>query len=216
MARSPAPRHLIVLGHPRPGSLNHQIAEAYCQAVRDCWHEAEIRDLYALGFDPLLRDAPAPEIEHDVSLLQACQVLVLVYPIWFGTPPAIIKGYIERVLGAGFRPESIKSGEAALTWRDKRLLTLSSSATTLPWLHAHGQWSALRQAFDQYLAALLGFRSAEHVHFDAVVPDMPERYARELLGRATDTARHVCSELSRERHAAAARTALDRDEAPDA
>lgn len=215
MPEAPAPRHLVVLGHPHPGSFNHQVAEAYCRAVRNFWQEAEIRDLYALGFDPLLRDEPATDIAHDVSLVQGCQVLVFVYPIWFGTPPAIIKGYVERVLGAGFRPEAIKSGEAAQTWHDKRLLTLSSSATTLPWLHAHGQWSGLRQAFDQYLATLFGFRSAEHVHFDSVVSNMPERYARELFGRAADAARYICSEVSQERHAAAARLAVNRQKAAD-
>jgi NAD(P)H dehydrogenase (quinone) len=209
MADAPRPRHLVVIGHPRPGSFNHQVAEAYCKGVRDCWHEAEIRDLYAIGFDPLLREERAADVEHELALVQSCQVLVFVYPIWFGTPPAIIKGYVERVLGAGFRPETIKNGESALTWHDKRLLTLSTSATALPWLHAQGQWNALRQAFDQYLATLLGFRSTGHVHFDAVVSKMPERYRLELLGRATDAARSMCSKIAQERHGAAARRAVD-------
>ena len=38
-----AARHLIVLGHPAPGSFNHQVAEIYQRVVRECWQEAEIR-----------------------------------------------------------------------------------------------------------------------------------------------------------------------------
>jgi len=210
-ADSTDPRHLIVLGHPRPGSFNHQVAEAYRQTAQDCWHNAEIRDLYALGFDPLLRSdmgGSSADVEQELALVRACDVLVFVYPIWFGTPPAIIKGYVERVLGMGFRPESLNRGDATALYREKHFLSLSSSATTLPWLNERGQWASLRQAFDHYLAELFGFRSAEHVHFDAVVEDMRDLYARELLGRTMDAARSMCSKVGQEHRAAEARAAL--------
>src|SRR5690242_16177972 len=48
-------RHVVVLGHPAAGSFNHQVAETYCQAVRACGQVALLRDLYASGFDPLLK-----------------------------------------------------------------------------------------------------------------------------------------------------------------
>lgn len=206
----PPSRHLIVLGHPRPGSFNHQVAERYRQVAESHWQEAEVRDLYALGFDPLLRAQPDESddgVSEELARLHACDVLVLVYPIWFGTPPAIIKGYVERVLGAGFRPEFIKSGKS-VQFGDKRFLTLSSSATTLPWLNEKGQWESLRQGFDRYLAEIFGFREAEHVHFDAVVEGMPSRYAQELLLRAEEAARYMCSDIAQDRHHRAAAAAL--------
>ncbi|WP_423605417.1 NAD(P)H-dependent oxidoreductase [Sphingomonas sp. MS122] len=198
-----APRHMIVLGHPTPRSFNHQVAETYQRVARECWQEAEVRDLYALNFDPLLRpgESPSPDIEAELAMLQACDVLVFVYPIWFGTPPAIIKGYVERVLGANFRPQYLKTEAAAALFHGKRFLTLSSSATSLPWLNERGQWLSLRHAFDAYLANLFGFREAEHVHFESVVEGTRESYIAELLGRVEQTARFMCSELAQERNA---------------
>lgn len=166
MSTNDDPRHLIILGHPRAGSFNHQVADRYAQAVRSYWQDAEIRDLYASGFDPLLRPgAHDPALDQEIELLHGCDVLVFVYPIWFGTPPAIIKGYVDRVLGGGFNPSQLASGEPG-SLAGKRFLTLSSSATSLPWLNERGQWHSLRQAFDRYLSALFGFRAAEHTWVD--------------------------------------------------
>lgn len=202
-------RHLIVLGHPRRGSFNHQVAECYRDTVRTCHQEAQIRDLYALGFDPLLQTGapPSGDVAVELGLVHACDVLVFVYPIWFGTPPAIIKGYVERVLGAEFHPADLGGEAAPAPFRLKRFLTLSSSATSLPWLNERGQWLSLRQAFDTYLADLFGFRSAEHVHFESVVEGTRETYIRELLARVEDSARYMCAELAQERHAAKAQAA---------
>jgi NAD(P)H dehydrogenase (quinone) len=208
------PRHLIVLGHPRDGSFNHQVAETYARVVKTHGQEAEVRDLYALGFDPLLRldgglDA---KLEHEIELVRACDMLVFVYPIWFGTPPAIIKGYVERVLGAGFQPAELKSGERG-PLAGKRFLTLSTSATSLPWLNERGQWHSLRQAFDRYLAELFRFRAAEHIHLDLVAEGASETYLLELLDRVAMAARCMCSEIAAERHAGAAAAALTRQAA---
>ena len=122
-----------------------------------------LRDLYAIGFDPVLRDserpgaagfAPAPDVAAELALIRDSNVIVLVYPIWFGMPPAIIKGYIDRVLGAGLLARDIKSGEGHGPLEGKRLVILSSSASTMPWLEEHGQWASLRQAFDTYLTTI--------------------------------------------------------------
>lgn len=205
------PRHLIVLGHPRDGSFNHQVAETYARVVKAHWQDAEVRDLYALGFDPLLRadDAPDPDLEREIELARACDILVFVYPIWFGTPPAIIKGYVERVLGAGFEPAQLKSGERG-PLAGKRFLTLSTSATSLPWLNERGQWHSLRQAFDRYLTELFRFRAAEHIHLDLVAEGASKTYLLELLDRVAMTARYMCSEIAAERHSAAATAAVAR------
>lgn len=205
------PRHLIVLGHPRDGSFNHQVAGTYARVVKAHWQDAEVRDLYALGFDPLLSldQLTDPVLEREIELVRACDILVFVYPIWFGTPPAIIKGYVERVLGAGFEPAQLKSAERG-PLAGKRFLTLSTSATSLPWLNERGQWHSLRQAFDRYLTELFRFRAAEHIHLDSVAVGASETYLLELLDRVAMAARYMCSEIAAERHSAAATAAVAR------
>lgn len=213
-------RHLIVLGHPGPEGFNHSVAAAYGEAVRACGQEPVLRDLYALGFDPRLgasersaagTGAPGNDIRAELDLLRDCAVVALVYPIWFGMPPAIIKGYVDRVLGTGFATRNLETGEPSALLGGKRLVIFSSSASTLPWLEEQGQWLALQQAFDIYLAKIFGFRDAEHVHFDAIIEETSARYVDECLCRVEDAARALCSTLLHERR----RARFERRSTPD-
>jgi NAD(P)H dehydrogenase (quinone) len=217
-ASEPA-RHLVVLGHPSPESLNRAIAETYCAAVRECGQTAFLRDLYAEGFDPVLKAderpglpgyAQAPEVARELKLVARSDVFVLVYPIWFGGPPAIIKGYVDRVLGAGFTPEAIKEGRGHPLLAGKKLVSLSSSATTRPWLEEQGQWHGLRHSFERYLTTIFGMREPERLHFDAVTEPMPPGAALEYLEDVRQTARTIAAELAAERHRGAAQAAVAR------
>ena len=96
--------HLIVLGHPSPDSFNAAVANRYAETVRASNQDAVVRDLYALGFDPLLTeaerkpgdaDAPPDAVQSELDLVIKSDVLCFVYPLWFGMPPAMIKGYIR-------------------------------------------------------------------------------------------------------------------------
>jgi len=202
--------HLVLLGHPAPGSFNHAMAEAYCAAVRACGQSATLRDLYANGFNPLLAAserpesagfAPAPDVVAELDLIRASQVIVLVYPIWFGMPPAIIKGYVDRVLGAGFTAREIKSGNPHPLLKGKRLVILSSSAATRPWLDEQAQWEALKQAFDTYLTSIFSLHGCDHLHFGAVTKGLGAQAVRENLADVEARARKACSEVLAELHA---------------
>ncbi len=100
-------RILIVLGHPHPGSFNHAIAHALRDDMRECGHDVMFHDLYAEHFDPLLFADEIPEDGNVPAVIRAhCDELcsadgiVIVHPNWWGQPPAILKGWIDRV----FRP----------------------------------------------------------------------------------------------------------------
>ncbi|MBI5444142.1 MAG: NAD(P)H-dependent oxidoreductase [Deltaproteobacteria bacterium] len=98
----------ILLAHPRPKSFNHALAAAVVAALRHDGHAVCFHDLYAERFDPLL---PYEEIrkggrvdprvaEHCAEIGEA-EGLVFVHPNWWGQPPAILKGWVDRVLRAG-------------------------------------------------------------------------------------------------------------------
>jgi NAD(P)H dehydrogenase (quinone) len=214
------PRHVVVLGHPDPHSFNHAVAERYCASVRECGQEAVLRDLYALDFDPCLRAGHRPgtqtgsmsaDVAHELGLVRDADTVILVYPIWFGMPPAIIKGYVDRVLGAGLTPAAIRDHVPDSILHGKRFGSLSSSATTLPWLDEQGQLASLRQAFDKYLMAAFGMRDAGHIHFDGVVDGLKERFVIEKLYEVEQHARKVCSEIAAERHANHVRQSIAAD-----
>ena len=107
---------LVVLAHPNEDSLNHAVATRACAALRSCGHEVRLLDLYALGFratmSPEEREAYHSDrpildelvVEH-AALLSSAEALVFIYPTWWSSLPAILKGWIERVFvpGVGFR-----------------------------------------------------------------------------------------------------------------
>jgi NAD(P)H dehydrogenase (quinone) len=195
------PSHLVVLGHPSPDSFNAALASAYIEQARSLHHQAELRDLYALGFDPLLKEAErmadgaaalSSDIEAEVRLLKQCDVLTFVYPLWFGMPPAIIKGYIDRVLGTGFRVDDLtQPGEKVL--RGKRLAVISTSGSRRTWLEEHGMWVSLRQSFDEYLKTVFGFACCNHYHADSIGDDLTEAGAKRVLFEVGEFARSVCA-----------------------
>ncbi len=111
---------LVVLAHPKKESFNHAVAATAVQTLQDNGHEVYFHDLYAEGFDPVL---PGPEIEEDAPLPPAieehCRELaqaggvVVVHPNWWGQPPAILKGWVDRVFrpGVAYRFQEGDSGE---------------------------------------------------------------------------------------------------------
>lgn len=204
-------RHLVVLGHPAPASFNRSVAAAYCETVEACGQEAELRDLYGLGFDPVLKAVerpetpgfmPAADVQAELDRIAGSAIITMIFPIWFGTPPAIIKGYVDRVLGAGFLARDVVTGRANPVLTGKRLMLFSSSASTRPWLEEKGQYQALRQAFETYLSTIFGMRAAGHSHFDAVVEGLKSRFVDENLETVRQRTQRICAELLAERHEA--------------
>lgn len=95
---------LIVLGHPAPDSFNHALAAA----IRNTWAAAgcdvTFHDLAAVGFDPRMTAAEAregastdPTVQRHIADLCAADLLAVVHPNCWGAPPAIMKGWIDRV-----------------------------------------------------------------------------------------------------------------------
>ncbi len=114
---------MVVLGHPNTESFNHAIAAAAVQALRANGHEVSYHDLYAEGFDPVLTQAEYAEAEVTDPVIKAqCEEaagadgFVIVHPNWWGQPPAIMKGWADRVLryGVAYEFEHNDGGEIAI------------------------------------------------------------------------------------------------------
>jgi len=211
IARKP-PRHALILCHPDPDSFNRAVADTYANAVRKLGHEVLLRDLYALGFDPVLKADERPtvkdhrissDVQQEIELLRDCDVFVLVYPIWFGTPPAMLKGYVERVLGAGINPHDVQARAPKSFLANKRLLSFTTSAAGAPWLNEQGQWLSLRDLFDHYLAHAFAMLGDDHLHFSNITPGMPKLWADRHLYEVEQAAARTCATLLADRRVAA-------------
>lgn len=110
----------VILAHPDTGSFNHAIAEIAIDKLKENEHKVVFHDLYEEQFDPvmpveeILRDAPLPPYlaQHCVEVARA-EGIIIVHPNWWGQPPAILKGWIDRVFrpGIAYEFEEGDSGE---------------------------------------------------------------------------------------------------------
>jgi len=111
---------ILILAHPDKQSFNSAIAECCRETLIANGHAVSFHDLYTEKFDALL---PAEEIPRTALLpndvQQHCDEIVeadgiiIVHPNWWGQPPAILKGWIDRVIRPGTAYEFIEgdSGE---------------------------------------------------------------------------------------------------------
>lgn len=195
----------IILGHPGTKSFNAAVAKRYVETVHKNHQKTVIRDLYALGFDPLLKESErfmlkgqpfSQDVEKELDLIRKCDVVTFIYPLWFGMPPAIIKGYVDRVFGAAFRLTDLVTQKNDL-FSGKRLVVVTTSASTLPWLESQGMWRSLRQSFEQYLTAIFGFAKNDHYHADSIVDDLAQADADRILYEVEAFAQTICKEAAK-------------------
>lgn len=117
---------LIVHAHPEPQSFGSALRDRAVQTLRHAGHAVQVSDLYAMGFEPVARsgdftqrrfadklqydreqkfaaahDAFAPDIRAEIDKLLWSELLILQFPLWWFSVPAIMKGWIDRVLANG-------------------------------------------------------------------------------------------------------------------
>ena len=97
----------LILAHPNQNSFNHAIARCITREILAQKHEVLFHDLYAEAFNPLMSSGEIPshinipqDIESYCREITTCDGIVIVHPNWWGQPPAILTGWIDRV----FRP----------------------------------------------------------------------------------------------------------------
>jgi NAD(P)H dehydrogenase (quinone) len=202
------PRHVVILAHPDPHSFNGLVADAYCAAVRERGQEVIVRDLYAMGFDPVLKNAERP-LEHGFSMakdvaaeldaLRGSDVFVLVYPVWFGMPPAMMKGYLDRVLGAGVTAREVQDRAAQTLMRGKRLVSITSSGASKFWLNQQDQMDSLRNVFGRYLLHAFGLKDYKDLHFGETVEGLAQDFVDANLEQVKARAFAICDAVIADR-----------------
>ena len=101
---------LIIDGHPdgAPERFCHALVDAYAEGATAAGHAVQCLRLAELDF-PLLRtreafesEPPPADIVAAQAAIDACDHLVLIYPLWMGSVPALLKGFLEQVFRPGF------------------------------------------------------------------------------------------------------------------
>jgi NAD(P)H dehydrogenase (quinone) len=176
-------KHLVVICHPRRKSFTQAIAHRYVEALEVLGNEVVIRDLYRLHFDPVLgerelldtnkRVAPRA-IRTEQRHIEEAGAVAFFYPLWWAFMPAMMKGYIDRVLSFGFAYD-LKDEVMMPRLSGKKALIFTSSGADMAYLRQSKQWRSMRLLEEDNILALCGFDLLEHVHFASILPDLPQR-----------------------------------------
>lgn len=176
---------LIILAHPRVGSFNHGIAQRIADELAELGHIVTLRDLCAERFDPnfteheLVRGNVAPPVirEHADAVL-AADGIVVVHPNWWGQPPAILKGWLDRVLrpGEAYRFGTDDKGEGIVIGQLKARAALVVSTSNTP---REAELARYGDPLDNlWKRCIWGFcciENVERINFEPVIGSTAER-----------------------------------------
>ena len=127
---------LVILGHQHQGSFCHAIAEAALETLKAAGHQVIYHDLYRERFDPILPHGEippgteiSPPVEQHCRELTSADGYLVVHPNWWAMPPAILKGWIDRVIRRGVAYEFGEGGAVVGHLKGKRAVVFTTSNT---------------------------------------------------------------------------------------
>lgn len=116
----------LILAHPEPKSFNGALFQTAQEALRAAGHSVVVSDLYAMKFDPVsdrrnfttVKDPSfykqqieemhatevggfAPDVDTEIRKVEACDLMIWQFPLWWFGAPAILKGWVDRVFAMG-------------------------------------------------------------------------------------------------------------------
>ena len=173
---------LVVIGHQNPGSYCHAIAETAMETLRSGGHEMVFHDLYAEKFDPILThaeiqaDKPScPVVNRHIDELLTCDGIIVVHPNWWGQPPAVLKGWVDRVFRQGMVYRFTENGPVGdLAGKTALVLTTSNTPREVE-MAAYGD--PLENLWKNCIFALCGIQGEKfrRRNFESIIMSTPEQ-----------------------------------------
>jgi putative NADPH-quinone reductase len=132
----------VIVAHPKIKSFNRAIADTAVRKLRRNGHEVIFHDLYEERFDPVLPEEEIPQgvllkpsIETHCAEAASAEGFMIVHPNWWGQPPAIMKGWIDRVFrpGVAYEFEEGDGGEGIPRGLLKANVAIVFNTSNTPW-----------------------------------------------------------------------------------
>lgn len=167
-------RHLIIYAHPNENSLNHHLLSTVVETLQSRNEEIIVRDLYTIGFDPVLSLADMQgqrmgEISDDVKTEQEhiswAERITFIYPIWWTGLPAMMKGYIDRVFSYGFAYRYDQGIQKGLL-KGKKTVIINTHGKSHEEYEKTGMDKALTLTSDNGIFIYSGLEIISHLFFD--------------------------------------------------
>lgn len=187
---------LLVYAHPNPLSFNHALMEAVAGGLREAGHEVRVKDLYAEGpkvtldaadFQGILAGRVPEDIRREQAEVAWAEGLVFVYPVWWFSMPAILKGWIDRVFLNGFAFEIGPEGPRGLLRHRKALVFTTTGGLEEAYAQGMGRELLLKPITDGTLR-FCGIQEVSARVFYGV-PSATENQRKAMLADAARLAR---------------------------
>jgi NAD(P)H dehydrogenase (quinone) len=182
----------VLIGHQKAGSFCHAIAATAIDELKAMGHEVVFHDLYAEKFDPLLyneeipRDAELPPVirQHCDEVL-AADAYIVVHPNWWAMPPAMLKGWIDRVIRQGMMYRFGPNGLEGMLAGRRALVFTTSNTPRDDELRLYGD--PLENLWKTCIFGFCGVEDFCRRNFESMIMSTPEQRA----GWLTDVRRLV-------------------------
>ncbi|MGY4398252.1 NAD(P)H dehydrogenase (quinone) [Sphingomonas sp. UYAg733] len=158
---------LVAVAHPEPGSLSHSIAEQIALGASES-ASVEIADLAAEGFDPRFtvadlavhrRRAPPPaDVAAEQARIDRADALVLVYPVYWWSMPALLKGWIDRLFANGWAFDFNPDAGLEKKLRHLRVHLVAVAGADASTYARHGYFGAMKTQIDHGIFDYCGAR----------------------------------------------------------
>ena len=186
---------LILYAHPNPQSFNHAVLETVRESLEASGHEVSVRDLYAQGFDPVLKaedfakmragGTPA-DIAAEQGFVREADLVVVVSPVWWFGLPAILKGYVDRVFSYGFAYRYGQNGPEPLL-KGKKAFVFHTTGGEESAYEQYGFRNAIQKVEDDGIFGFCGLEMAGR-HFCFAVPSASEESRKAMLRAVREAA----------------------------
>ena len=189
-------RHLIIKALHRNESFLAEVTEKLTSELTYSGSKVNIRDLYAENFQPVLsrddftalKNNRLPEdILREQEYLQNADLLWVIFPIWWTSMPAILKGYIDRIFLSGFAYR-MKSDRLEGLLTNKKVIILNSMGMSREEYTNTGMYEALRMTVDKGIFEFTGMQVIDHRYFTSIM-SATDKQRKAYLDEVTELAR---------------------------
>ena len=177
---------LVILGHPSKNSFNQALMESYIKGAKKSKFEIRKLILKDMKFDPILHEGYNKIQDLEPDLIEAqkdiswADHIVIIYPIWWGVMPALLKGFLDRTFLPGFAfhfrpgktlPLQLLKGKSA------RIISTTGGSRWIYYIFGHPG----NKAFSRFTLKFVGISPVKQSIFSSVREDMTKKTALKIL-----------------------------------
>lgn len=180
---------LIIFGHPNPDSFNGAILNVVENTLKNKGHEYVTKKLYDQNFNAIFTLDDYIKMEkgtrsEDIALEQIdvewADTIVFIYPIWWSGPPAMVKGWFDRVLTKGFAFIEREDGTHEGLLNNRKVIVFTTSASSEREINNNNLYDAMMTVLINGIFKFCGLNDVTYRNYYEL-PDLPQELRNNML-----------------------------------